>query len=83
MNEKEAQEKAFDYYKQAAGQGLDISQYYALAECYAKGIGCEKNKEKAKELYKKAAVQGNEEAKEKMKEFSKSRGKGNGEVNKT
>jgi len=61
MSEKEALEKAFEYYKQAADQGLDISQY-ALAECYAKGIGCEKNKKKAEELYEKAAVQGNEEA---------------------
>lgn len=70
MSEKEAKERAYDYYKQAADQGLDIAQV-ALADCYVNGIGCEIDVDAAKELYKKAASQGNRDARTKMEEFSK------------
>lgn len=75
MSDEESQQKAFEYYQLAAGQGLDKAQY-ALAQCYANGFGCERDMSKAKELYEKAAVQGNENARERLKELSTAEEKG-------
>lgn len=69
ISKQEAQAKAFEYYKQAADQGLDIAQV-ALAEYYAQGIGCNQNMNEAMELYKKAASQGNKDARTKIDELS-------------
>lgn len=44
---------------------------FMVGECYANGWGVDANKEKAKEWYEKAAMQGNDTAKEKLKSYSK------------
>ena len=44
-------EKAFYYYKKASDLG-DMQAHVALADCYMKGIGTEKNIEEAIKLYK-------------------------------
>ena len=58
---KISQEKAFKLYKIAAEKGLAKAQY-ALAECYYKGNGVDKDEEKAFDWYLKAASQGLPEA---------------------
>lgn len=44
------------------------NKFIKVAECYANGIGVDKDIQIAKEWYKKAANQGHEEATEKLKD---------------
>ena len=53
--------KAFEWYRKAADQGLDLAQY-ELAMCYRKGYGTAKNQTKAFEYLQKAARQGHARA---------------------
>lgn len=59
---KESEKEASVWYEKSANQGYAPAQYY-LAILYMAGIdGIEKNPEKAIELLKKAADQGDQEA---------------------
>ena len=51
------EEKAFYWFKKAA-EGDHISAQYSLGLCYIKGVGTEKDEEKAVELFTGAAEQG-------------------------
>lgn len=54
-------EAVMKLFQQAAEAGDANAQYY-LGECYEKGIDVKKNRQKAKEWYRKAAAQGIKEA---------------------
>jgi TPR repeat protein len=58
--------KAMAYFKEAIP---DEWAYYFLGEMYEKGLGIEINIDKALEYYRKAAEQGNDSAKNKIKEL--------------
>lgn len=58
--------EAMKWYLRATEKNNAKAQY-AIAECYANGIGVDKDAQTAKEWYKKAADQGHEEAAEKLK----------------
>lgn len=59
-------EAVMKLFQQAAEAGDANAQYY-LGECYEKGIDVKKNRQKAKEWYRKAAAQGIKEAEKALK----------------
>ena len=62
---KQSYANAFYWYLRAANQGLD-SSLYNLARMYEFGLGIQSSHWMAKSLYKKAADQGNERAKDRF-----------------
>lgn len=56
---------AFKYYLESAEKGFVTAQF-AVGECYEKGAGVKKDKEKAREWYQKAADQGHLQAFDKV-----------------
>ncbi|SEN71736.1 hypothetical protein SAMN04488134_101720 [Amphibacillus marinus] len=61
-------DEAIAWYQLAADQG-DAYGEFNLGVCYESGIGTHVNIKKAKYWYKKAAVKGDEQAKQKLEEF--------------
>ena len=64
----ETDKEALKWYRKAAEQGHSQAQYN-LGLCYYKGRGVTKDLDKARELWRKAAAQGNQDAKKSLKKF--------------
>jgi len=61
-------DEAFVWYMQAA-EGQDVEGEYNVGFCFEEGIGTIQNLQKAKYWYQRAALQGDEQAKEKLTRF--------------
>jgi TPR repeat protein len=64
----QSDKRAFALYTLASNQGLAEAQYN-LGACYCNGTGVEQSYTKARELFTKAAAQGNEDAINMLKQF--------------
>lgn len=61
-------DEAFIWYLQAA-EGQDVEGEYNVGFCYEEGVGVGQNLQKAKYWYQRAALQGDDQAKEKLSRF--------------
>ena len=66
--QRTAFDEAFVWYLQAAN-GQDIEGEYNVGFCYEQGVGTVQNLQKAKYWYQRAALQGDEQAKDKLTRF--------------